>query len=91
MTKMQLVNIVAKQAHLPKKAAKQAIDAFLEEITRTLAKGDKVVLSGFGTFSVNPVNDKVVEPFGKKELRMTVKGHNVVNFKAGTPLRKKVW
>ncbi len=91
MTKSELVDIVAKKAHLTKKAAKEAIDALFDEIERTLVKGDKVVISGFGTFYVNKVDDKVVVPFGEEEKRQTVKSHRVVNFRVGKPLRRKVW
>lgn len=91
MTKSQLVDIVAKKAHLTKKAAKEATDALFEEIERSLVKGDKVVISGFGTFYVNKVDDKVVVPFGEEDKRQTVKSHRVVNFRVGKPLRRKVW
>jgi DNA-binding protein HU-beta len=91
MTKSQLVDIVAKKAHLTKKAAKEAIDALFDEISRTLEKGDKVVISGFGTFYVNKVDDKVVVPFGNEDSRQVVKSHRVVNFRVGKPLRRRVW
>lgn len=93
MTKSQLVTIVAKKSHLTKKAASEAVETIFEEISRVLTKkkGEKVVISGFGTFYVNKVNDKHVEPFGKKDKRTLVKGHNVVNFRAGKPLRRSVW
>ncbi|MGD9129489.1 MAG: HU family DNA-binding protein [Candidatus Woesebacteria bacterium] len=91
MTKSQLINVVAKKAHLTKKAANEAVEAVFEEITRALKKGDKVVISGFGTFYVNRVEDKAVEPFGNKGKRMIVKGHRVVNFRVGKPLKRAVW
>lgn len=91
MTKSQLVSVIAKKAHLTRKATEEAIDALIEEITRNLKKGEKIVLSGFGTFSVGKVNDKAVEPFGNKDKRMTIKAHKIVNFKPGKPLKKAVW
>ncbi|MEP7167066.1 MAG: HU family DNA-binding protein [Candidatus Woesebacteria bacterium] len=91
MTKSQLIGIVAKRAHMPKRASEEAIEVLLEEISRALQKGEKVVLSSFGTFSLGKVKDKEVVPFGKTEKRLTIKGHKVVNFKAGKPLKKKVW
>ncbi len=91
MTKSQLVTVVAKKAHLTKKAAKDAIDALFEEINRSLTKGDKVVISGFGTFYVSKVKEKVVEPFGNTDNRQVVEAHHVVNFRVGKPLRKAVW
>ena len=54
-------------------------------------KGDKVVLSGFGTFSIGKVGPKDVVPFGKEDKRVTVKSHNVISFKAAKPLRKAIW
>jgi len=91
MTKSDLVNIVAKKAHLTKKAASEAVESLFEEMIRTLKKGDKVVISGFGTFYVSKVKDKHVEPFGDKTKRQVVKGHRVVNFRVGKPLKKEVW
>ncbi|MDZ7377384.1 MAG: HU family DNA-binding protein, partial [candidate division KSB1 bacterium] len=51
MTKQDLVNEVAKVG-MTKKAAAAAIDAMIEAIKGALAKGDKVNLVGFGSFSV---------------------------------------
>ncbi len=91
MTKSQLITIVAKKAHLTKKAANDAIESLVEEITRALTKGEKVVLSGFGTLYVSPVKDKQVVPFGNEAKRQTIKSHRVVNLKVGKPLKKAVW
>lgn len=91
MTKSQLIDVVAKKGHMTKKAASEAVDVFLDEIRRSLKKGEKVVLSGFGTFYLSKVRDKEVVPFGKEEKRQTVKSHRVVNFRVGKPLKKIVW
>ncbi len=91
MTKSQLINIVAKKAHLTKRASEEAIETVFDELIRSLKKGDKVVISGFGTFYVSKVKDKQVVPFGKSDKRQTVKGHRVVNFRVGKPLKKEVW
>ncbi|NCN50887.1 MAG: HU family DNA-binding protein [Candidatus Pacebacteria bacterium] len=91
MTKSQLVDVIAKKAHLTKKASTEAIEALFEEVTRSLAKGDKVVISGFGTFYVSQVRDKQVVPFGDESKRQTIRGHRVINFRVGKPLKKAVW
>lgn len=91
MTKSDLIDIIAKKAHMPKKAASEAVDVMFEEIKRALKKGDKVVLSGFGTFYLSKVADKQVVPFGKEEKRQTIRGHRVINFRVGKPLKKAVW
>jgi nucleoid DNA-binding protein len=91
MTKSQLIAIVAKKAHLTKRASNDAVEAIFEEITRALKKGEKVVISGFGTFYVNTVNDKQVVPFGDETKRQTIRSHRVINFRVGKPLKKVVW
>jgi DNA-binding protein HU-beta len=91
MTKSDLIKVVSKRANLTKKAASDAIESLFEEVIRTLNKGNKVVISGFGTFYLSEVKDKEVVPFGNEKKRQTVKKHNVVNFRVGKPLKKSVW
>lgn len=90
MTKSDLIAVISKRAHLTKKASTDAIECMIEEVVRSLKKGDKVVMSGFGTFYLSKVKDKQVVPFGKEEKRQTIKGHRVVNFRVGKPLKKAV-
>ncbi|KKR33077.1 MAG: DNA-binding protein HU [Candidatus Gottesmanbacteria bacterium GW2011_GWC2_39_8] len=52
MTKADLVAYVAKKANLTAKAAKDAVNAIFGAVTDALKKGDKVVVTGFGTFMV---------------------------------------
>jgi len=91
MTKAKLIDIIAKKGHLTKRGASDAVEVFLDEIKRSLAKGEKVVISGFGTFYLSKVGDKEVVPFGDETKRKTIKGHRVVNFRVGKPLKKAVW
>ncbi len=52
MTKADLIAHVAKKANLTNKAARDAVQSVFSAIADTLKKGDKVVVTGFGTFSV---------------------------------------
>ncbi|OJI08826.1 DNA-binding protein HU [candidate division WWE3 bacterium CG09_land_8_20_14_0_10_39_24] len=52
MTKTQLVDMVAEMSGTTKAAAGRAADALVEAVSKALAKGEKVVLTGFGTFEV---------------------------------------
>ena len=52
MTKADLVDKMAKDADIAKVAAGKALDSLIDAVTRTLKKGDKLALVGFGTFSV---------------------------------------
>ena len=55
MNKTDLVNVVAAEANLSKKAAEAAVNATLAAIANALKNGDKVQLIGFGTFEVKDV------------------------------------
>lgn len=50
--KAQLVNDVAAATGLTKKSATEAVDAVFDSVQKSLAKGDKVQLIGFGNFEV---------------------------------------
>lgn len=89
MTKNEIINLVASKAHSTKKAAEEVIDVFLNEIIKSLAKGEKIVLSGFGTFKIVKVKDKPVIIPGTQEKRI-VKGHRAPRFSPGKPLKKAV-
>ena len=52
MTKADLVVQVAKQAGLTAKASKDAVGAVFSTMTSALKRGEKVVVTGFGTFVV---------------------------------------
>ncbi len=53
MTKRDLVGIMALEARLTRVQAARALEAFLEGIRSGLVRGDRVTLSGFGTFGVS--------------------------------------
>ena len=61
MTKAELIDQVARKAHLTKKAGEEAVEVFLDEVGRVLSKGEKVVLSGFGTFRRIRMDGKTVK------------------------------
>ena len=52
MTKADLVAQVAKKAGLTSKAAKDSVNGVFGSITDALKRGEKVVVTGFGTFMV---------------------------------------
>lgn len=89
MTKKELVDLVARKAHLTKKAALESVDVFLSELGRVLAKGEKVVLSGFGTFRVITMKGKTVR-IPKTDKFVTVKSHRSPRFTPGRKLKRQV-
>lgn len=52
MTKADLIAQVAKKANLTAKAAKEAVSTVFSTIADALKRGEKVVVTGFGTFMV---------------------------------------
>lgn len=86
-----MFEVVARKAHLTKKASREAIESFLSEIKKELSKGEgsKVVLSGFGTFHVVRVKDKPVIIPGTK-TKQIVKSHRAARFTPGKTLKKAV-
>lgn len=52
MTKADLVAQVAKKASLTSKAAKDSVGAVFTTISDAMKRGEKVVVTGFGTFLV---------------------------------------
>lgn len=53
MTKTELVEAIAKSAGTTKADAQRCLDATISAISGALKKGQKVILIGFGTFSVS--------------------------------------
>src|SRR5579859_2829799 len=52
MHKTDLVSAVAKEADLSQVQSTKAVDAVITAITKALKSGDKVTITGFGTFEV---------------------------------------
>lgn len=52
MTKNDLIEIVAKKTNLTNKASRDAVQTFLNTIQDSLKRGERVVITGFGTFSI---------------------------------------
>jgi DNA-binding protein HU-beta len=89
MNKGELVDAVAGSAGLSRAEATKAVDAVLNAIEGTLAKGGSVSLVGFGTFTVksraartgrNPRTGEAIQ----------IKASNVPGFKAGKGLKDAV-
>ena len=53
MNKSDLIAAAAQQSGLAQKDAERCINAAIDTITAALVRGDKVQLSGFGTFEVS--------------------------------------
>ena len=89
MNKAELIDAIAADAGISKAQAKSALDSVTNNVGSALAKGGKVSLVGFGTFSVsargaregrNPATGATIKIAGEK----------VAKFKAGAELAGKL-
>ena len=89
MNKAELVAAVAAKTGETKKSAEEAVNAFVDVVTESLTKGDKVQLVGFGSFEVRKrAARKGRNPQTKEEIKIPASKAPV--FKAGKALKEKV-
>ena len=78
MNKKDLIGKIAVDARLTRAQASRALDAFLQGIQNGLSQGDRVTISGFGSFGVlhrkarrvrNPANGEAIEVAAKRVPR----------------------
>ena len=89
MTKNELTERVAKKVGLTKKTAFETVNSTFSIIRDALVKGDKVVITGFGTFEVrsrasrtgrNPQTGDAIK----------IPGHKLPGFTAGKTFRRLI-
>ncbi len=89
MTKIELVDKMAKEAKVTKAAAAKALDSFVDGVKKALKKGEKVTLIGFGTFSVTQRKArKGRNPQTGKEIKIAAR--KAPKFSAGKALKTAV-
>ena len=89
MNKAELIEKIASDASLSKRQANAVLDSFADAVAKTLKKGDKVTLVGFGTFSVSKrAARKGRNPQSGATIK--IKAKKVAKFKAGAALAAKV-
>ena len=89
MNKSELVYEVTNRLDVTRKEAEDVIDCFLDLIAENLANGDKVVLSGFGTFEIrNRVSRSGVNP--RTGERIDIPCQKTPAFKVGKILKDKL-
>ena len=89
MNKEELVKEVAKKAKVSQKAAADVIAATIETIEKTVAKGKRVTLVGFGSFESRKRAARIGRnPQTGKELKIAAK--TVPAFSAGKSFKELV-
>lgn len=80
MTKAEIVNEVAKATGIEKLTVQKVVEAFMESVKDSLAKGKPVYLRGFGSFIIKHRAEKAARNI-TKNTTMTIPAHNVPAFK----------
>ena len=89
MNKAELVSKMAEDAGTTKVQAAAALDSFIAGVTKTLKSGDKLILVGFGTFSVSKrAARKGRNPATGETIK--IKAKKVAKFKASKELSGKL-
>ena len=82
MKKTDLIAAVAEQSGLSKKDAEKAVNATIDTIINAVAEGDKIQLTGFGTFEQRQRNARTgVDPRTGNSIE--IPASKVPAFKAG--------
>jgi len=89
MQKTDFVKSEADRANVSQKEAKQVIDAALDIITDSLKGGEKVTLTGFGTFEVRQRQEREgVNPQTRQKIKIAAT--KTPGFSASSTLKEAV-
>lgn len=89
MNKVDLVAVMAQSAGISKTQAAKALDAFADASAKALQKGERVVIVGFGSFSVSK---RAARTGRNPQTGQAIKlpAQKVIKFKAGKALHDAV-
>ena len=89
MQKTDFIARVAEGSGVSKKTARQVLEAALDTIAQSLASGEKVVLTGFGTFELRERQERRgVNP--QTRQAMTIPASRSPGFSASNSLKEMV-
>ncbi|MDD3014021.1 MAG: HU family DNA-binding protein [Candidatus Gastranaerophilales bacterium] len=89
MNKEELVQEVSKKAKVTQKEVAEVLSTFIEVVEKTVSKGKKVTLVGFGTFEARKRSARIGRnPQTGKEIKIPAK--TVPTFSAGKKFKELV-
>lgn len=89
MNKTELIAIAAENAGLTKKDTERVLNAAIDTITLALVRGEKVQLSGFGSFEVKTREARIGRNPHTKEA-VEIPATRVPSFKASKALKDNI-
>lgn len=90
MNKRELVDAIAKDVGCTKKDAESMIESFVDNVTKSLKKKNRVVLVGFGVFDVKHRKARTARNPQKPEQTVRVPARDVPVFRPGKHLKEAV-
>ncbi|MDD2766760.1 MAG: HU family DNA-binding protein [Candidatus Moranbacteria bacterium] len=89
INKDTLVHSIMEKTEFSKKDVEAMLECLLDEVTAELSKGNKVTLTGFGTFKVsNRAAREGINP--QTKAKITIPAMTVPKFTAGKTLKEAV-
>ena len=89
MNKTELITLAAQNAGMTRKDAERVINAAIDAVTAALVNGDKVQLSGFGSFEVKDREARMGRNPHTKEA-VEIPATRVPTFKASKALKDNI-
>lgn len=90
MTKQDLISAIAEKAGLSKKDAWNALNSFIEIITKSLKKGEQVTITWFWTFKISARKARTWVNPRKPSEKIKIPAMNLPAFKAWKWLKDAV-
>lgn len=89
MTKQKLIKILSEEVNISKKQADYFLDKLVKIISMTVKDGEKVSITGFGTFDLSERKARRgVDPQTKKNIK--IPAMKIPRFRAGKRLKEIV-
>jgi DNA-binding protein HU-beta len=89
VNKTQLVEQISSRTGVPPAQVAAVVEAFMDVVRRAVVQGEKVVLSGFGTFHRRSRAARVARDIWAGQP-LVVRPRNVPAFRPGKPFREAV-
>jgi DNA-binding protein HU-beta len=89
MNRSELIEAISEETTFSKKDVTRVLASFTRVIERTLKKGDKISLAGFGTYWISKRPARLgINPTTKERIQLPA--INVPRFKAGKHLKEEI-
>lgn len=89
MNKAELVEEISNRTKLPADEVSEVVESFMDVVRRSVTRGEKVVLSGFGTFHRQARARRLARDIWAEEA-VVVPATNVPAFRPGKPFKEMV-